>query len=179
MTVTPSAPQAHSMAFSVAPTLGMEKVISQPARPPAAEQWSSPPCSRTSAPRDRMAARWRSMGLGPSSHPPGKDMIASPSLARMAPRKMTDERISRIRASGTSRPVRAEASTVTVSPARSTRHPRCSRMAMEARTSERSGQLCTTLSPGHRMVAARMGSTLFFAPWTRAVPWSRFPPSTR
>ena len=118
------------------------------------------------------------MGRGPSSQPPGMLSSAAPVRARIAPRKITEERISRMRASGTSFRVRAAASTVTVSPLRSTRQPRCSRMAMEARTSDRSGQLCTTLTPGHSTDAAKMGRTLFLAPWTLAVPSSALPPST-
>ena len=168
------------MAFSVAPTLGMERLISQPAIcPPGRAHKRAPPSSRISAPRARMAAKCRSMGLGPSSHPPGMLSAAEPVRARIAPRKMTEDRISRIRASGTSFWVSSEASTVMVSPVRDTLHPRCSRIEMEARTSERSGQLWTTLTPLHRIVAARIGSTLFLAPWTLAVPRSGLPPSTR
>ncbi len=50
---------------------------------------------------------------------------------------------------------------------------------MDARTSDRSGQLRMTLVPGHKMAAAKMGRTLFLAPWTRASPYSGTPPSTR
>ena len=46
------------------------------------------------------------MGRGPSSQPPGMLTSASPVRARMAPRKITEERISRISPSGMSDRVR-------------------------------------------------------------------------
>ena len=55
------------------------------------------------------------MGRGPSSHRRGAQLGLS-HAAQDGPRKMTEERISRISASGTSQPVGAEAST-TASPA--------------------------------------------------------------
>ena len=177
ITVVPSAPQAQSIAFSVAPTLGSARLYSHPrSLPPGMAQWRAPPSSRMSAPKARIAERWRSMGRGPNSHPPGILNSAAPVRAKMAPRKITEERISRISSSGTSLPVTTEASTVTVAPSRVTLHPRCSKIAREARTSERSGQLCITLVPRQSTVAARMGSTLFMAPWTSAVPYSGLPP---
>ena len=118
------------------------------------------------------------MGRGPSSHPPGKERSASPIRPKMAPRKITEERISRIRAWGTSQRTGAVASTVTVVPSWVTRQPRWRRISREAVTSDRGGQLWITLVPGARMAAARMGRALFFAPWTRTVPLSGRPPST-
>ena len=100
------------MAFSVAPTLGRAKITSRPFSAP--RQYRRPPRSSISPPRARMALRCRSMGRGPSSHPPGNERSASPIRPRMAPRKMTEERISRIRAWGTSQRAGAVASTVTV-----------------------------------------------------------------
>ena len=70
ITVTPSAPQAASIRFSVAPTDGIRSTTSRP-RSRSARQWRKPPSSRISAPRSRRPARWRSIGRGPSSHPPG------------------------------------------------------------------------------------------------------------
>ena len=70
ITVSPSAPQAASMAFSVAPTLGVASTIWQPVSFRARHR-RVPPASSMSAPSARRAARCRSMGRGPSSHPPG------------------------------------------------------------------------------------------------------------
>lgn len=50
---------------------------------------------------------------------------------------------------------------------------------MEASTSVRRGQLCITLIPPVSMVAARIGSTLFFAPCTATEPDSLLPPSIK
>lgn len=47
---------------------------------------------------------------------------------------------------------------------------------MDASTSRRRGQRRSTTLPPVRMVAARMGSTLFFAPCMVTSPWRRFPP---
>ena len=141
------------------------------------EQESPPSRSSTLPPRARMAARCRSMGRGPSSQPPGAHSRACPIRPRMAPRKMTEERISRIRASGTSQRLGAEASTTTPSPCHSALQPRWRRMAREASTSERRGQFWITQAPGANRQAARMGSTLFFAPWTITEPSSGRPPS--
>ena len=163
------------MAFSVAPTLGMVRLISVPRRP-LVRQRRSPPFSRMSAPSRRSAARWRSMGRGPSSQPPGAQSLASPVRARTAPKKMTEDRISRMRWSGMSQRSSVLESTVTVWPSLLTRQPRCSKIATVASTSDSRGQLCITLTLPERMVAARMGSTLFFAPWTWTAPSSLLPP---
>ena len=116
------------MIFSVAPTLGRVRVISAPrsAAPPV--QRRRPPRCSIPAPSFRSADRWRSMGRGPSSQPPGILTSASPVRARMAPRKMIEERISRMSASGTSERLRQDASTVTVVPSRVTRQPRWRRI---------------------------------------------------
>ena len=177
MVVVPLAHTAASMAFSVAPTLGRESTISAPWRAP----WQSiPPGSSVMVPpRARMAARWRSMGRGPSSQPPGAHRLARPIRPSTAPRKITEERISRMSRSGTSHRVGAEASTMTAVPSRRAEQPRWRRMAREASTSDRSGQLWMTHSPGASRAAARMGSTLFLAPWTATEPLRGKPPSTR
>ena len=72
---------------------------------------------RISAPSARRPERCRSMGRGPSSQPPGLVRPASPHRARIAPRKITEDRISRISASGTSQPVIPAVSTSNTSPA--------------------------------------------------------------
>ena len=74
MEVVPSAPQAASIRFSVAPTEGRLSTISLP-RSRAARQWSMPPASSISAPSVRNPDRCRSMGRGPSSHPPRCDTL--------------------------------------------------------------------------------------------------------
>ncbi len=84
------------MAFSVAPTLGMLRVISRPVMCWAVQR-RKPPSSRMSAPSCRRADRCMSMGRGPSSQPPGWLSSAQPVRARMDPRNTTEERISRIR----------------------------------------------------------------------------------
>ena len=58
------------------------------------------------------------------SHTAGQDMVASPVRPSTAPRKITDDRISRIKSSGTSLRISAPASTVMVSPDRSALQPR-------------------------------------------------------
>ena len=88
----------------------------------------------------------------------------------MAPRKITDERISRMRASGTEQRSRAEGPTVTVSPSRSTLQPRWRRMATVCSTSVSRGQLWMTQVSGDSRVAHRMGRTLFLAPWMATLP---------
>ena len=54
--------------------------------------------------------------------------------------------------------------------------PKACRIRMDASTSRRRGQRRSTTLPPARMVAARMGSTLFFAPCMVTSPWRRFPP---
>ena len=81
----------------------------------------------------------------------------------MAPRKTMEDRISRIRLSGTLPPLRFRASTATVRPSRRTLHPKYERISQAAVTSESSGQLWSTVSPWQRTVAAS-GKELFFAP---------------
>ena len=60
--------------------------------------------------------------------------------------------------------VSAVASTVMVSVCRCTRHPKCCKISTAVSTSAMFGQLCILHVPGQRMQAAKMGSTLFFAP---------------
>ena len=175
ITVTPSAQQAASMAFSVAPTLGMDRTISRPRRW-WHRQWRLPPWHSTCPPIAVSAARCRSMGLGPSSQPPGMDSSACPIRPRMAPRNTTEERISRMSWSGMSQRCMVLESTVMVSPSCSTTQPRWRRMATEASTSVSWGQLCRTLTAPVKIVAARMGRTLFFAPWTATAPERGVPP---
>ena len=174
-TVTPSAPQAASIRFSVAPTEGNPSTISRPVSF-AALQCRVPPVSSISAPSARRPERCRSMGRGPNSQPPGLVRLASPHRARIAPRKITEDRISRISASGTSQPDIPAVSTSNTSPRHPALQPKACRIRMDASTSRRRGQRRSTTLPPVRMVAARMGSTLFFAPCMVTSPWRRFPP---
>ena len=176
MVVTPLAPMAASMAFSVAPTLGMLRTISAPVRH-GAVQSRLPPSSRMQAPRVRRADRCRSMGRAPMAQPPGYDSSAWPHRARMAPRNTTDERMRRMSRSGMSQRVRVEESTSRSGPFQRTAQPRCRRMSMDVSTSSRWGQRCKTQTSPLRIHAARMGSTLFFAPCTVRSPDRRRPPS--
>ena len=116
------------------------------------------------------------MGRGPSSQPPGLLRDACPHRARIAPRKMTEERISRISVSGIPQPDIPEVSTVRVSPCHSARHPSACKMRMDASTSRRWGHRRSSTVPPVRMVAASTGSTLFFALWMVTSPSRRFPP---
>ena len=82
----------------------------------------------------------RSIGRGPSSHPPGSPQETLPQRARIAPEKITDERISRINASGMVHSCTEEASAIRKSPSRSARHPSACRIRMDVSTSSRCGQ---------------------------------------
>ena len=136
----------------------------------------SPPRSVTSAPSARSASKCRFTGRGPSSHPPGMDRLAVPKRARIAPRKMTDERSSRMSACGIKSQCIPRESMRTVSPSRTAVQPRCRRMRSVIVTSRRSGTLCRTVSPPESTDAAMIGSTAFLAPCTRVLPVSLFPP---
>ena len=136
----------------------------------------SPPRSVTSAPSARSASKCRFTGRGPSSHPPGMDRRAVPKRARIAPRKMTDERSSRMSACGMKSQCIPRESMRTVSPSRTAVQPRCCRMRSVVVTSRRSGTLCRTVSPPESTDAAMIGSTAFLAPCTRVLPVSLFPP---
>ena len=69
-TVSPSAPQAAMIKFSVAPTLGYSRAISAPplGRP---RQRMRPDASSTFTPMARSPFRCRSTGRLPMSQPPG------------------------------------------------------------------------------------------------------------
>ena len=163
--------------FSVAPTLGIANVMVVPLRRPGTLQFSRPPSSSITSPSLRSADKWRSIGRGPSSHPPGNDICAAPARAAMAPRKTMEERISRIRLSGTLLWFMPEGSTLTQFFSCSTRQPRQRSMATEARTSDSAGQLVISLVPSAKSVAARIGSAPFLAPWITISPSSLCSPS--
>ena len=165
--------------FSVAPTLGKDRGILQPFSRPRTRQRNWPRSSSMAMPSWRRAARWRSMGRGPSSHPPGKESTAAPVLAAMAPKKTMEDRISRIRSSGISLPDSPVLSTRIRCPSRSTRHPKWRRIATEASTSDKPGQFWSSETPSAIKAAARIGSALFFAPCTATAPFKRWHPSMK
>ena len=136
----------------------------------------SPPCSCTSAPSARSASRCRSTGRGPSSQPPGMDSRASPKRARIAPRKITDERSSRMSVCGMKLRLMPRESMQTTSPSRSAVQPRCRRMRSVVSTSRSSGTLNSSVSQPVSTDAAMIGKTAFFAPCTDVLPVSVFPP---
>ena len=155
------------------------KIGDNPRNPPGAVHSRQPCSSRISAPSLRSASKCRSMGLGPSSHPPGNDNLASPQRDRIAPKNTMDERISRMRLWGISQRVMPSAQTVKVSPVWVQRHPSRRKMVTAVCTSDSAGQLCSTVSPSQRSAAASSGSVLFFAPCTVSSPQRRLPPRTK
>ena len=97
----------------------------------------------------------------------------------MAPRKMAEDRISRISASDMAQPLRFWVSTTrTSAPSQRAVQPSPSKMRTEASTSRRRGQPRSSTCPAVSSVAAKMGKTLFFAPWISVSPSRRRPPLT-
>ena len=164
ITVSPFARTAASMMFSVAPTEGNERSILAPLSPLEQVQLSTPYSSFILTPIFLSAHRCISIGLGPSSHPPGNDSLHSPVLPRTAPRKTIDERISLISSSGTKVFTAPLASTVTQPSSRLHLAPSTDRMRQAANTSESAGQLCSLISPFIRTHPASSGRAAFFAP---------------
>ena len=174
-TVSPSQRSAASSRFSVAPTLGKPSAIVHGAGAGSSQIICSPRSS-ICAPMRRRPARWRSIGRAPSTHPPGNVIAAFPNRASRAPRKITAARIRRIRQHGISKRLAPVLSTVTVAPHRSASHPRCRRISSAVSTSLMAGQFVSVQRPETATVAARMGRTLFFAPWIAISPRSGRPP---
>ena len=175
--VVPEHAVAASIMFSVAPTLGNPSTISLPFILSAIHS-ISPPRTLISTPNLDRASKCKSIGLGPSSHPPGALSCAFPHRAIIGPKNMTDDLISRIKSSGTSYLPIVEESTITVLPSLFILQPRCFNILIADSTSFSSVQLCIIFSPALSSVAARIGKTLFLAPFTVAVPFNLLPPST-
>ncbi len=119
-----------------------------------------------------------SMGLGPIAHPPGYDTLTRPSLPSSGPMRKMEERISRIRLSGTSCRSRSRASTrrqdLPSGPAcLETDAPRRRSMSDMTWTSFRLGASIILHGPPPRTAAAMIGSTAFFAPLILTRPPSR------
>ena len=150
--------------FSVAPTLGKDRLITVPSSFSLTSKPSAEPSSSIETPRERKAERCRSIGLKPISQPPGVKSRAFLQRETSEPKNTIDERISRIRFSGILQQEMLLESTVSVCPSRVTTQPRCSRILTAASTSDKNGQLCSTLTPSTSTHAARMGSELFFEP---------------
>ena len=125
----------------------------------------------------RIAARCRSIGRRPISQPPGAVITASPVALTNAPRKIIDERISRISTSSIEFKDIRLLSTDTVPTLRCTSQPRERRIFKVASMSLKSGQLCITHGVPTATVAAKIGNALFFAPCIRTLPQRLFPPS--
>ena len=87
-----------------------------------------------------------------------------------------DERMARICSSEMEQPAAPAGSTVIVWPSCSTRQPRRRSMPRAASTSVSRGQLWSVTGPRASRQAAKMGSTLFFAPWTASSPFRAPPP---
>ena len=152
-----------SRRFSVAPTLGSGRRIS-PSKRLCHTAHMCPSSKRKRAPSWDNALTCRSIGRSPSGQPPGSASSACEKRASKAPRNRTDERIlpaSRGSTQCRSSPV---GSMHSVLPSRRALQPRLSRIASAVRTSAISGQLCNTHGEQHKQHAARIGSTLFFAP---------------
>ena len=102
---------------------------------------------------------------------------AQPHRASIAPRKITDDRIRRISVWGMSHRVSVVLSTSRSSPSHCTAQPKYRRISAAESTSLRCGQPSMRHTSPLSSVAARMGSTLFFAPCTATSPRSGVPPS--
>ena len=175
MVVVPSAAAAASMAFSVAPTLGMESTISPPVRAPV--QCRALPRSSIPAPRVRMAARCRSMGRAPMRHPPGRLVSARPSLASKGAQNRMEARICPAVCPGKVLLAGGPESTASL-PSHRAAQPTPRKSAMQCSTSARRGTAWSRTSPVQSSDAAKSGRTLFFAAGIFTLPFSGRPPVT-
>lgn len=164
ITVSPSAVTAHRIIFSVAPTDGNGSDILAPCALTGLRQVILPKLSLISTPIFLSAARCISIGLGPSSHPPGQHTVHSPVLPSRAPRKMIDERISRISSSGIEVSLTPAADITAVFPENVHLHPTQFSILDAAKTSVSLGQFLRIHSSPLRIAAAIIGSALFLLP---------------
>ena len=104
------------------------------------------------------------MGRRPISQPPGVEITAEFILPSIAPKNITEERISRINFSGISAEEIFEESTIMLLPSRITLHPRFFNIFIVPSVSDSLGQLCITDFPSVKTVAASIGKTLFLDP---------------
>ena len=139
--VLPFAKTEARIMFSVAPTLGKERLIVVPSSFSLTSNFSAEPSSSIETPRARSAERCKSMGRRPISQPPGVKSLALLQRETSEPKKTMDERISRIRLSGISKQKTFLESTVRVCPSRVTLQPRWRSIRTAASTSDRNGQL--------------------------------------
>ena len=92
---------------------------------------------------------------------------------------MTLDRIFSIRCWGIWQPVIRLLSTTRSPPSHRTAQPKYRSISAAASTSSSRGQQRMRQALAHKMVALRMGSTLFFAPCTAISPRSGLPPAIR
>ena len=119
------------------------------------------------------------MGRTPILHPPGSLKVTCPQRARSGPSKKTEERMEFIRDADSSEDRSIFEFTTAASPSRLTLQPVWRSSRNIASVSLKSGQLTIRLSAPESSVAAKMGSTAFFAPDSFYVPNNRFPPFIR
>jgi hypothetical protein len=186
--VTPRAPAAAIIAFSVAVTDASSKQISAQRNPLVASRmkstgaagWSG--CSRRTvslAPSDLKTIKWVSSLLLPIGSPPGCGITAFPVRARSADAKRMEPRIVLDISSGSSLAGTLELCIVTLPPRNSeTCAPRCTAIDNILRTSPISGTLDRTTASPHSIAAAMTGNASFLFPEILTVPFSLNPPST-
>lgn len=96
-TVVPSAGGCRKQHVLGCPHAGQGQGNFRPLQPPLGAAAQMPPLLLDGDAQLFQGVQVQVDGRGPSSHPPGKDMRASPHLAIIAPKKTMEERISRIR----------------------------------------------------------------------------------
>ena len=93
ITLVPFAIVAAIIMFSVAPTEAKGNLIFAPFKRPFTLAFIYPSFNLSFAPNFSNPNRWRSTGLAPIAHPPGKETLAFPSLAKSGPRTSIEARI--------------------------------------------------------------------------------------
>ena len=164
--VDPSARTAASIAFTVAPTLGIRNSIRAPVSRFFRDCAMRQPCSvETRAPSARNAASCISVARVPRMQPPGRGTSARPKRASNGP--VTSKEAFSLRTSvyGARWVLTFEASIVTVSsPSRRSRAPSASSSDHMTETSVMCGTRCSVTFPRASNDAAMMGSAAFLAP---------------
>ena len=117
-----------------------------------------------------------SIGLAPSSHPPGRYNRAFPSRDKSAPEKSTDVLIAEQSLSGTLYDLRSSVFKTRSRPSRRALPPSVFIISDIFITSEISGQFFMTVSSLVKSEAAIIGKTAFFAPEAVNFPDSGLPP---
>ena len=162
--------------FSVAPTLGKSKSILAPIILSHLHT-INPAFSVIFTPNFSKLFKWRSIGLAPMSHPPGYENLTSLNLPKIAPAKITVERIWCIKCSGISFLVIFFELTSTFPLFFFTLHPKNFKISCVILVSLISGTLYNFVVPEFSMLDANIGSDAFFEPDTSTSPSSLLPPS--